>query len=802
MSEMRNTITLPAVALRGTVVLPGMVIHFDISRAKSARSVEHAMRGDQKIFLVPQVDPELEEPGIRDLYRIGTICRVRQISRLPKDMIRVMVEGIRKAELIALHDDGQMLTAETAEPEIEEGDLPASAREAMKRGMKGLFSRYCGENAGISDEVRDRILRIEEIGELLDQISIHVPLPFEKRQQIQEALTLTERYEVIGSVLLGETEVVGYQKELQAKVRARVDKNQKEYILREQMRVIREELGEDTTVSDVDRFKEQAAKLKAKKEILERIDNEINRFKNLPSQSPESAVERGYIETLLAMPWEKCSRDNNDLKRAKQILDRDHYGLEDVKDRIIEYLAVRILTKKGTSPILCLVGPPGTGKTSIGRSIAEALNKKYVRLSLGGVRDEAEIRGHRRTYVGAMPGRIAASLRKVGVKNPLMVLDEIDKLSSDYKGDTASALLEVLDSEQNTHFEDHYLDLPLDLSEVMFICTANYEQNIPGPLLDRMEIIEVNSYTDNEKVHIAKRHLIPKQKKLNGLKEDQLVIRDAALEAVILKYTREAGVRSLERAIGEICRKSARRILEDGVEKVVVTARNLSSFLGNERYSIDPANAEDAVGIVRGLAWTAVGGVTLQVEVNVMPGSGDMALTGQIGDVMKESASAGISYLRSIGERIGMGAEFCQRRDIHIHIPEGAVPKDGPSAGITMATAVFSAVTGLPVRADTAMTGEITLRGRVLPIGGLKEKLLAARQAGIRKVLVPEKNRNDLKKISREITGGMEIVFVSDMETVLKEALVYEGDFWEAAGRLAREQAAAQKESPQEKEEA
>ena len=789
-------------ALRGTVVLPGMVIHFDISRAKSARAVERAMRGDQQIFLVPQVDLTVEDPAVGDLYRIGSICRVRQISRLPKDMIRVMVEGIRKAELLFIHDDGQLLTADVVEPVIEEGELPASALEAMKRGMKGIFSRYCSENAGISDEVRDKILRIEEIGELLDQISIHVPLPFEKRQQIQEALTLSERYEVIGSVLLNETEVVSFQKELQAKVRARVDKNQKEYILREQMRVIREELGEDTTVSDADRFKELLGKLKAKKEIIERIDSEISRFKSLPSQSPESAVERGYIETLLAMPWEKCSRDNNDLKRAKQILDRDHYGLDDVKDRIIEYLAVRILTKKGTSPILCLVGPPGTGKTSIGRSIAEALNKKYVRLSLGGVRDEAEIRGHRRTYVGAMPGRIAASLRKVGVKNPLMVLDEIDKLSSDYKGDTASALLEVLDSEQNTHFEDHYLDLPLDLSEVLFICTANYEQNIPRPLLDRMEIIEVNSYTDNEKAHIARRHLIPKQKKLNGLKEDQLIIRDAALEAIIMKYTREAGVRTLERRIGEICRKSARRILEEKCGQVVVTSRNLSSFLGNERYSIDPANAEDAVGIVRGLAWTAVGGVTLQVEVNVMPGTGDMALTGMIGDVMKESASAGISYLRSIGEGVGLDAEFLRKRDIHIHIPEGAVPKDGPSAGITMATAVFSAVTGLPARADTAMTGEITLRGRVLPIGGLKEKLLAARQAGIRKVLVPEKNRNDVKKISREITGGMEIVFVSDMETVLKEALVYEGDFWTAAGRLARERAEAAKEAAQEKEEA
>ena len=687
-------------------------------------------------------------------------------------MLRVLVEGLERAELVSFEKDEANLEAEILTVDKIEEPVSENAGEAMLRNLKSAFSTYCNSGEKISHDIADQIMQINDVEKLVDQISINLPLPYEKRQQLLDAVTLSDRYEVLSVLMENEIEIQVIRRDLQEKVKERIDKNQREYILREQLKAIREELGDDTTLTDIDHFRTACEKLKAKKEVREKINDEITRFQNMGTQSPESAVMRAYIETLLAMPWDKTSRDNTDLKRAKEILDRDHYGLEKVKERVIEFLAVRLLTSKGTSPILCLIGPPGTGKTSIGKSIAEALGKKYVRLALGGVKDEAEIRGHRRTYVGALPGRIANSLKQCGVKNPLMVLDEIDKVSSDYKGDTASALLEVLDSEQNSRFEDHYIELPVDLSEVLFITTANDPQTIPRPLLDRMEIIEISSYTENEKMHIAKEHLIPKQMKGNGIKASVLTISDGAISDMITKYTREAGVRQLERLIGEICRKTARMILEEKKKKVAVTEKNLTEFLGNEKYSVTEKNTTDEIGIVRGLAWTSVGGETLQIEVNVMPGKGEFLLTGQLGDVMKESAQAGISYIRSVSKKYRIPDAFFQKHDIHIHIPEGAVPKDGPSAGITMATAMLSALTNIPVRADVAMTGEITLRGRVLPIGGLKEKLLAAKKAGIRKVLVPEKNRADVREISSEITDGLTIVFVSTMEEVLEESLV------------------------------
>ena len=763
---------MPAVALRGTTILPGMIVHFDISRKISSASIDRAMLLDEKIFLITQRDPHVENPEIDDLWNVGTISRIKQVVRLPKNMIRVLVEGETRAEILSFEKVEDYSEAVINIPAEEQQEMyPESLREAMMRNIRQLLRGYMEENNNISRDLASQIMEATDISKMMDQVAINLPLSYEQRQQILEAVTLVERYDAIGVLLTNETDIYRIRRELQDKVRERVDKNQREYILREQMKVIREELGEDTTLSDIDRFKEGVDKLKASKEVKERILEEIRRFQNLPGQSPESAVTRGYIETLLAMPWDKASRDRKDLKRAKDILERDHYGLEKVKERILEFLAVRQLTGKGEGPILCLVGPPGTGKTSIGRSIAEALGKKYIRMSLGGVRDEAEIRGHRRTYVGALPGRIASGMKKAGVKNPLIMLDEIDKVSSDYKGDTASALLEVLDSEQNSHFEDHYIEIPLDLSEVLFIATANDANTIPRPLLDRMEVIEITSYTENEKFHIAKDHLIPKQIKANGLKERQLIISDGAISDMITRYTREAGVRSLERQIAGICRKAARKVLEEKQKQVEVTEENLKDFLGNEKYTVDPANDTDEIGIVRGLAWTAVGGVTLQVEVNLMPGKGEFNLTGQLGNVMKESAQAGISYIRSVAENYEIPADFFQQNDIHIHIPEGAVPKDGPSAGVTMATAMMSAITKRPVRCDVAMTGEITLRGRVLPIGGLKEKLLAAKKAGIRKVLVPEKNRNDMVDISEEITDGLEIVYVSSMDQVLQESL-------------------------------
>lgn len=758
-------------ALRGTTILPDMIVHFDINRPRSIRSLEEAMQEEQKIFLVTQRDPAVEEPGQADLYEMGCIAQVKQIVKLPKNMMRVLVEGQQRAQLWALKEEEGYLLAEIEEVRPEGEDLAENAREAMLQGMRELFGSYCQENPKVSRELSSQFMELQDVELLVDQISINLPLDYEKRQKLLEAAGLTERYETLGVILANEIEVMQIRADIQRKVQERVDKGQREYLLREQLKLIREELGDDTSMLDADRFAEAAEKLEASDEVKDKIREEIRRFKNVGYNSSESAVIRGYIETLLSLPWDRESTDNEDLKRAREVLNEDHYGLEKVKERVLEYLAVRTLTEKGQSPILCLAGPPGTGKTSIARSIARALEKQYVRICLGGVRDEAEIRGHRRTYVGAMPGRLVQGFVQAKVKNPLMLLDEIDKVSSDYKGDTSSALLEVLDGEQNKHFVDHYVEIPLDLSQVLFIATANDLSAIPRPLLDRMEIIEVGSYTENEKKHIAQKHLVPRQMEANGLKKGQLILREEALEAVISGYTREAGVRTLERKIGEICRKAARKILEEKRRRITVTEKNLEEYLGKSRYHFQKANSRDEVGIVRGLAWTSVGGDTLQIEVNLLPGKGEFLLTGQLGDVMKESARAGISYIRSVADRYGIEKKFFEEHDIHIHIPAGAVPKDGPSAGITMATAVLSAVTGIPVRADVAMTGEITLRGRVLPIGGLKEKLLAAKKAGIKKILVPDENRPDVEEIESEITEGLEIVFVKQMEEVLLQAL-------------------------------
>ncbi len=766
------SITVPAVALRGMTILPGMVAHFDVSRAKSIKAVEEAMMGEQNIFLVTQRDVEDDDPQIDDLYHIGILAKIKQVIKMQHGIVRILVEGEKRAELLGFVESKSFLLAEISPLETEDEVYSTEVKEGMLRAIQETYGRYAALNPKAGKEFLHQVSETKDADKLMDLIVNNLPVYYEEKQKYLGAVTIEERYEVLMELLLSEINIISIKKDFQEKVKQRVDKNQKEYLLREQMKVIREELGEDNTESDADQFLQALKKIKAKKDVKEKIKKEIDRFKNISTNSSESAVARGYIETLLELPWDKASKDNKDLKNAAKVLDDDHYGLEKVKERMLEFLAVRNLTSKGESPIICLVGPPGTGKTSIARSVAKALDKEYVRICLGGVRDEAEIRGHRRTYVGAMPGRIATGLRMAGVKNPLMLLDEIDKVSSDYKGDTSSALLEVLDAEQNSRFRDHYVEIPIDLSEVLFIATANSAQDIPRPLLDRMELIEVSSYTENEKMHIAKEHLVRKQIKKNGLKKDQLSISEEALSMVIRGYTREAGVRSLERKLGEICRKAAREIYEGNKKKVTVTKKNLEQFLGKEKYTFDMAGKTDEVGIVRGLAWTSVGGDTLEIEVNVMPGKGEFKLTGQLGDVMKESAQAGISYIRSVSEKFDIPKEFFKENDIHIHIPEGAVPKDGPSAGITMATAMLSAITKKKVRADVAMTGEITLRGRVLPIGGLKEKTLAAKNAGIKTICVPKKNEKDMDEIPDEIKNGLKIVYVETMEDVLDTAFV------------------------------
>lgn len=767
-----QNIVLPAIALRGTTILPGMIVHFDVSRERSVKAIEAAMLHDQKIFLVTQIDPEVESPDLAGVYHVGTIAYIKQVVKLPQNLLRVLVEGTGRATLVKFEQEFPFIRSEITSVDEEEMQMPEPVMEAMHRSLKELFHRYCMENGKVSKELVAQILNIDNVEELVEQIAVNIPLSYQNKQKILEALTLEERYEVLGAILGNEIEIMQIGRDLQKKVKARIDKNQREYILREQLKLIREELGEDNTADDAEEFKKKLQELQAGDEVKEKIGKEIERFKNTNSNVSENAVLRGYIETMLALPWEKKSTDSDDLKEAWKVLQEGHYGLKDVKERVMEFLSVRKLTHKGKSPILCLVGPPGTGKTSIARSIAEAMHKKYVRICLGGVRDEAEIRGHRKTYVGAMPGRITAALQQAGVSNPLMLLDEIDKTSSDYKGDTSAALLEVLDPEQNSRFMDHYIEVPQDLSEVLFIATANDVQGIPRPLLDRMELIEIAGYTENEKEHIAKEHLIPKQMEENGIEKGKLTIQSAALKKIINNYTKEAGVRNLERTIGQICRKTARLIMEEDKKKVTVTSKNLSDFLGKEHFNYLMANKKDEIGISRGLAWTQVGGDTLQIEVNVMPGKGELMLTGQLGDVMKESAQAGITYIRSIASDYKVEPEFFQENDIHVHIPEGAVPKDGPSAGITMATAILSAIIKKPVRADLAMTGEITLRGRVLPIGGLKEKLLAAKYAKIKEVLVPAENKPDIQELDKEITDGLTITFVSSMKEVLNKALV------------------------------
>ncbi len=767
-----QNMVLPSIALRGTTILPGMIVHFDVSRERSVKAIEAAMLHDQKIFLVTQIDPEVESPDLAGVYQVGTIAYIKQVVKLPQNLLRVLVEGTGRATLVKFEQEFPFIRSEITPVDDENMEMPEPVMEAMYRSLKELFHRYCMENGKVSKELVAQILNIENIEELVEQIAVNLPLSYQNKQKILEALTLEERYEVLGAILSNEIEIMQIGRDLQKKVKARVDKNQREYILREQLKLIREELGEDNTADDAEEFKKKLQELQASDEVKEKISKEIERFKNTNSNVSENAVLRGYIETMLALPWDKKSTDSDDLKEAWKVLQEGHYGLKDVKERVMEFLSVRKLTHKGKSPILCLVGPPGTGKTSIAKSIAEAMHKKYVRICLGGVRDEAEIRGHRKTYVGAMPGRITAALQQAGVSNPLMLLDEIDKTSSDYKGDTSAALLEVLDPEQNSKFMDHYIEVPQNLSEVLFIATANDVQGIPRPLLDRMELIEIAGYTENEKEHIAKEHLIPKQMEENGIEKGKLTIQSGALKKIINNYTKEAGVRNLERTIGQICRKTARLIMEEDKKKVTVTSKNLSDFLGKEHFNYLMANKKDEIGISRGLAWTQVGGDTLQIEVNVMPGKGELMLTGQLGDVMKESAQAGITYIRSIASDYNVGPEFFQENDIHVHIPEGAVPKDGPSAGITMATAILSAIIKKPVRADLAMTGEITLRGRVLPIGGLKEKLLAAKYAKIKEVLVPAENKPDIQELDKEITDGLTITFVSSMKEVLNKALV------------------------------
>ena len=767
-----ETRSLPMVALRGLTIMPEMIVHFDVSRERSIAAIQQAMVEEQEIFLVAQKSIETENPGQDDVYETGTVASVKQLIKLSKKVVRVLVEGKNRAVLKKIEETDPYLRAEVEVLEEQEITIPDDLNaEAMMRGLKEIITEYAAKNGKISKESVAEILDITDLKRLVNEVAANIPLKYKDQQELLEELDFWSRYEKLSLKLVNEMQIMEIKEELQRKVKNKVDKHQKEYLLREQLKVIREELGEDTTFSDADEFEEACSKLDAPEEVKEKLHKEIGRFKNTIGSQAENGVIRTYIETILEMPWNKRAEDNTDINYAKEVLEADHYGLEQVKERILEFLAVRTLTQKGESPILCLVGPPGTGKTSIAKSLARSLKKPFVRISLGGVRDEAEIRCHRKTYVGAMPGRIANGIRTAGVKNPVLLLDEIDKVSTDYKGDTFSALLEVLDSEQNSKFRDHYLEVPLDLSEVTFITTANTLQTIPRPLLDRMEIIEITSYTENEKLHIAIEHLIPKQLEKHGIADEQLSFSKKAIWKIAHNYTKEAGVRQLEREIGNICRKAAKELLTTEKEKITVTDRNLHKFLGKEKYSYQMANAAPEVGIVRGLAWTSVGGDTLQIEVNVMPGKGEIMLTGQLGDVMKESARAGISYIRSVSKKYAIAEDFFEKHDIHVHIPEGAVPKDGPSAGITMATAMLSAVTGKKVRADLAMTGEITLRGRVLPIGGLKEKLLAAKNAGIQTVLIPKENTADVEELSSEITKGLEIIPVETMEEVLKKAL-------------------------------
>lgn len=765
---------LPMLALRGKYIYPNSVIHFDVSRSKSVRAIEEAMQNDQMIFLNNQIDPAMEDPKSYDLYQIGTLAKIRQVVKLPQNIIRVFAEGMFRAEITEICEEEPIFRVEAAYQHTEQQVFEEDEKEAVFRALKESFERYTGVWNQMDPNVYSYILMQTDLEVFVDHLATHLPFSLQNKQKLLEEMDLKQRCNLMLVLLEQELRLAYLRLDIQEKVKESIDDNQREYMLREQLKVIREELGETNIADEADEFLRQLSEMEADDEVKDKIKKEISRFQAMGNSAAESAVLRTYIEIMLDVPWEKLSEDSMDLEEAETILEEDHYGLKKVKERVLEYLAARAMSQKKDAAILCLVGPPGTGKTSIARSIARATHKEYVRLSLGGVRDESEIRGHRKTYVGAMPGRIVAAIRQAKVRNPLMLLDEVDKVGKDQRGDTASALLEVLDGEQNEHFRDHYLEVPLDLSDVLFIATANDLSTIPKPLLDRMEIIEVSSYSENEKFHIAKNYLVKKQMEANGLTSKEIVWKDDALRFLIDSYTREAGVRSLERAIGNVSRKVTKDIYQGKKKKVTVTKKAVRDYLGNAPYELEKESLKDETGIVHGLAWTSVGGVMLNVEVNTMPGKGKFIVTGSLGDVMKESAQAAVSYIRSQSTKYKIKDDFFDTHDIHIHIPEGAVPKDGPSAGITMTVALLSAITGRKVRGTTAMTGEVTIRGQVLAIGGLKEKMLAAKRAGMQKVLVPKANEKDVKEFDKEITENIEIIYVKKIEDVIKEALLSE----------------------------
>ncbi|WMT82798.1 Lon protease 1 [Terrisporobacter mayombei] len=770
---------LPLIPLRGLAIFPYMILNFDIGREMSLKALDQAMLEDELVFLTSQIEAEIDDPTTEDFYHVGTICKVKQVIKLPGDTVRVLVEGVSRGKVKEIDEEDGYFKAIVEEIIYDQENAEIDIEvEAFVRNVFDAFEEYINIGNRVSPEILVSLGEIENVDRFIDTIASNIYLKSEQKQEILEEFDIVKRLELLYKILLEEIDILKIEKKITLRVKKQMNKVQKEYYLREQLKAIQKELGEDEDLtSEVEEYKEKLKKIKAPKETKEKIEKEINKFSRTSPQSPDSSVSRTYLDAIFSLPWNKETRDKLDLKNAREILDEQHYGLEKVKDRILEYLAIRKLSKSLKGPIVCLVGPPGVGKTSIAKSIAEALGKKFVRISLGGVRDEAEIRGHRRTYVGSIPGRIINGIKEAQTKNPVFLLDEIDKMAADYKGDPSSAMLEVLDPEQNKTFVDHYLEVPFDLSKILFVTTANSLSTIPGPLLDRMEIIEVSGYIEEEKLNIAQKYLLPKQIKENGLKEGFVTIEEPAMRDIINYYTREAGVRTLERTIGKVCRKVAKKFVEDpSLESVLVTSKDLEEYLGRDKYLYDLAGTKPEIGIVTGLAWTSVGGVTLPVEVNVLKGKGQVVLTGSLGDVMKESARTGISYIRSIADKFDIDQDFYKTEDIHIHCPEGATPKDGPSAGITMATAVISALTKIPVRCDVAMTGEITLRGRVMVVGGVKEKVLAAHRAGIKKVLIPRECDAQLDEVPENVKEKLEIVLVDHMDQVLEHALVKDGD--------------------------